>query len=81
MLLSLMETTEEIILRISIPSGDFDVVEEGDRFGVIKDDHFVALTNFAFKFLCKVVPPPELKQFNGFLVEVATRAGRNRNTG
>ncbi len=48
---------------------------------MIKDEHFVALTNFAFKFLCKVVPPPELKQFNGFLVEVATRAGSNRNTG
>ena len=57
-------------LVIHVPVDEFDVVEEGESLGVIKCGKFQPLTNFTFKFVHKVVPPVELKNLSGFLVEV-----------
>ena len=61
--------------------GDFDVMEGRDSFGILKNHQFCALTNFSFAFKCKVIPPPDFKQFCGFVVEVAVTNGMHRHTG
>ena len=57
------------------------MVEEGDCFGVLKSHEFIALTNFAFQFKCKVIPPPGLNHFSGFVVDVSMTKGGRRQTG
>ena len=66
---------------INACTGGFDVVEEGDCFGVLRYHDFTALTNFSFRFKCKVIPPASLNQFSGFIVEVAVTNGTCRQTG
>ncbi len=52
-----------------------DIAEDGAAIGLLKDDAFIALTNFTFKLVSKVVPPPDMKEYNGFMVEVRSTRG------
>ncbi len=43
--------------------------------GLLRGETFVPLTNFTFKFVSKVTPPPDMKEYNGFMVEVSCSDG------
>ena len=51
-----------------------DFTEQNNAIGYVKaDDIFTPLTNFTFRFICKVSPPcDDCPEYNGFLVEVKT---------
>lgn len=56
-------------------AGDFQISQEEGQFGTFRGNCFVPLTNFTFKFVCKVVAPQTLKDYTGFVVDVALGAG------
>ena len=62
-------------------AGDSQISEEEGQFGTFRGNHFVPLTNYTFKFMCKVVAPHALKDHTGFVVDVALGAGGAGTTG
>ena len=63
-------------------AGTFPFREEDGQLGQYRGDNFTPLTNFTFRFLCKVMTPSGLsKDFTGFVVEVTHGTGTDIKTG
>lgn len=53
-----------------------EFTEQNSAIGLMRKDDFIALTNFTFRFVCKVTSSDaENADQNGFIVEVKTQAG------
>ena len=53
-----------------------EFTEQNSAIGLMRQDDFIALTNFTFQFICKVTSSgAESTDHNGFIAEVKTQAG------
>ena len=54
---------------------DHELVADGDTIGLMRGEEYKPQTNFDFKFVAKVLPPSQLSDYSGFIVEVTHSAG------
>lgn len=52
-----------------------EFTEQNSSIGFLRGDDFTPLTNFIFRFICKVTSPDENADYSGFIVQVKTCAG------
>lgn len=57
------------------------MIADGDTIGWMRGDDYVPQTNFDFKFVKKVLPPSQLNDYSGFVVEVTHTIGPTQRKG
>lgn len=60
---------------------DLELITDGDTIGWLRGEEYRPQTNFDFRFVKKVLPPPELNHHSGFVVEVTHTIGSTTRKG